>query len=196
MFNWDEILANRGKDIGFSGGAKGADMLWGDNALQHGQDFIHWSFEGHKKPSRNFIILPETALLMADKACHKANQTLGRRFPPRNHDVASLLRRSWFQVVKADSVYAISKLENGQVAGGTAWATQMFIDKFNQKACQAFVFCQTKESWHEWDGKNFVEIEYPPVPQGRWAGIGSRDLKKSGEKAISEAFVQKLELKL
>jgi hypothetical protein len=188
MFDIEEILNSRGKNLCLSGGAKGADLLWGENAILNDQDCIHWSFEGHKKPSNNFIILPENVLTMADQACKRANLTLDRRFPPRNHDVASLLRRNWFQVVKAGSCYAISKLENGKVAGGTAWAVQMFIDKFNGEACRAFVFCQTLEAWHEWNGKAFVEINTPPLPQGRWAGIGSRDLLQSGEQAIINTF--------
>jgi hypothetical protein len=176
------------QDICLSGGADGSDLQWGMTAGQAGHMVVHWSFEGHrsKAPASEVVVLSNEQLDEAEAPCKQASKSLQRWFPPKSLYVRNLLRRNWFQVREAERVYAIVTLLHGIVQGGTAWATQMFIDRFNGEKCECYVYDQETEAWFQWSGPNgWVMLpDGPPKPHGVWAGIGSRDLKQCGKDAI------------
>lgn len=171
-------------DICLSGGAKGADQQWGMTSGEKGMEVIHWSFAGHKThvPEQEVVVLSDEQLDVADDKLRKANRTLKRKIP-RNTYVKNLLRRNWYQVENAERIYAVSTINAGFVAGGTAWAVQMFIDRFNGLPCEAYVFDQEQEQWFCWKGE-WVSIPSPPSPYGIFAGVGTRDLNDAGKAAI------------
>lgn len=171
--------------ICLSGGAEGADVQWGMCAGMAGHQVIHWTFRRHRSeaPPSEIVELPRDLLLAADPFVERANLTLKRHFPTNSDFVNSLLRRNWYQVRDADAVYAVSDISKGQVSGGTAWATQMFIDRHEGQPCRAYVFCQKTDRWYAWEG-HWKEIDTPPVPDGIWAGVGSRKLLDNGKAAI------------
>ena len=168
-----------------SGGADGADLQWGMTAGMAGHSVIHWSFDTHRSnaPPQEIVILTPEQLESADTYCATASITLKRYFPPKSLFVRNLLRRNWFQVAAAERVYAVSTIVDGQVSGGTAWATQMFIDRFGGEPCECFVFDQNTEQWFVWNGI-WEPIGSPPKPFGVYAGIGSRKLNNAGKEAI------------
>lgn len=171
-----------------SGGAKGADLAWGIAAEMAGHDVVHFVFEGHRSKARHAVVLSEDELRSADPFLKRANATLRRRWPVANPFVANLLRRNWYQVRDADAVYAVSSIgDDGLVSGGTAWAVQMFLDRFAATPCPAYVYDQAAAQWYAWRSA-WEPIESPPPPEGRWAGIGSRDLKTTGLEAITQVF--------
>lgn len=185
-----------------SGGAPGSDTYWGKAAEQIGHQVIHFSFNGHKTMVSNPVILSETILATADPYCIKANETLHRRYPPKSKNVQNLLRRNWFQVEATGSLYAISHFdqadkvmalkpmavgsslpERTQVSGGTAWAVELFINRYNRETCECYVFDQIICYWFQWRGE-WVRIYQPPKPSGIYTGIGSRKLLPIGMLAI------------
>lgn len=174
-----------GNDICLSGGAEGADLQWGAQAGLIGHSVIHWSFEGHRSqaPESELVQLTSEQLSQADDAVARANKTLGRRWPSNNDFTNNLLRRNWYQVKDAESLYAVSSLDRKTgVSGGTAWAVQMYLDRFlideePMEKCRAYLFDRNTRLWYQFDGTRWVNlISRPPKPQGIWAGIGSRDL--------------------
>jgi hypothetical protein len=180
-------------NVCLSGGAEGADLQWGMTAGMAGHTVVHWSFAKHaaksEAPVNEVVVLPQEMLNQADPYCERAAKTLGRYFPSHKPWIANLLRRNWYQVRDAERVYAVATIDNkGIVSGGTAWAVQMFIDRFDGGPCEAYVFDQKDECWYVWVGKAKLGWNHlpegPPVPHGVWAGIGSRDLLASGKAAI------------
>lgn len=165
-----------------SGGADGSDLQWGMCAGRAGHMVVHFSFAGHKSnaPTIEITELSQNMLDEADPFIEKANKTLNRRIGSLSCFVRNLLRRNWYQVRHAERVYAVSTIKDGLVHGGTAWAVQMYIDA---GGTEAYVFDQDQECWLVWSGKGWIDV-VPPEPNGVWAGIGSRDLKPSGKKAI------------
>lgn len=162
-------------------------MEWGNVAEQHGHEVIHFTFAGHRSSARPTIIheLSPDDLAVANPHLEKANLRLKRRWPVRNLFTANLLRRNYYQIAEAESLYAISSFEQGFVAGGTAWAVAMMLDRFTEgTAIPCYVFDQKKRTWTTWDGYGFLEIDQPPTPCGVWAGIGTRDLNEYGFQAI------------
>ena len=172
-------------NICLSGGARGADQQWGMVAGTAGHTVVHFSFQEHRTavPEQEVVVLPEDLLKAADEPCKRASVGIKRWFPPKSLFVKNLLRRNWYQVKDSERVYAIANITDGNVSGGTAWATQMFIDRFDGGACEAYVFDQEADGWFKWNGR-WDAIGEPPVPFGVWTGIGSRDLKQNGKDAI------------
>ena len=174
-----------------SGAAKGADTVFEIEGIKRGDKVIAHSFKGHGVTSKNRNILTDTQLQKADKFLKKANQTLERRFPTSNEKTNNLLRRNYYQVKDSDKVIAISRIENGQVKGGTAWATQMAIDMGKP----VHVFDMISNKWFTWNnqpyGSGWVESSQgAPKLEGVVAGIGSRNLTSKGKAVIEGLFKQ------
>ncbi len=184
-------------NVCLSGGAKGADLQFGMCAGTAGQSVIHWSFKGHftQAPQTEVVILTAQQLLAADeflvRAAPKLKDDKGkpkRYSPGRDPDapysfVPNLLRRNWYQVGDAERVYAVSTIKHDVVQGGTAWAVQMFIDRFDGAPCECYVFDQDVGVWFKWNGA-WEPLDEPPQPSGVWAGIGTRELNPAGKAAI------------
>lgn len=183
------------KNICYSGGAEGSDQYWGKFAEKAGHKVIHYSFNGHSIiVSRNQLkILSKTELESADPYIAQASIQLVRNIPS-NEYVKKLIRRNYFQVKKTRSVYAVSTLTSdtnsqarSRVEGGTAWAIEMAIDL---KVPHIYLFDQDDKTWLKWDyllidkRTKWIRIDNPPVPEGKWTGIGTRKLSKRGKKAI------------
>lgn len=169
-----------------SGGAIGADLLWGKVAGLKGHGVVHFSFKRHRTgaPRHEIVELSAQQLQEADHYCRNAGNYICRHFPPNSNFVANLLRRNWYQVRDADACYAISSIKDGMVQGGTGWATAMFILKHNMVKCPVYVFDQDVSHWFQWTGAAWEPIYEPPPPQGVWAGIGTRKLNWVGSLAI------------
>lgn len=183
-----------------SGGASGADAMWSIIAAKHGIDTIHYSYHGHKKYSKDAVGLQveisQEKLKDADISLKKANKTVGRNFPCRSLDTNSLLRRNYYQVLDSTSCYAVSRISYGKVEGGTAWATQMFIDKHMETKpydeCLCFVYDTITNQWFQWVFNSFQQVgaNDVPTPKGIWTGIGSRDLTQEAIQAMEALWPQ------
>ena len=178
------------KDLCLSGGAIGADLEFGRNALNAKHGLIHWSFESHKVTAQkdNVVVIPESELQKADEHLLLVKSFVKRSYPCKSEFTNNLLRRNYFQARDAGSCYAVSSIKDNQVDGGTAWATARFIAKYNFNACPVYVFCQIIEKWHEWNGSLWVVIEDVPKPKDIYAGIGSRKLSIAGKEAIGAVY--------
>lgn len=225
-------------DVMLSGGAKGADTAWGIAANNAGHQVVHWSFEGHKSFHPKFTYkLTQEELEEADKYLEEANKTLKRSIPYFKPWIANLLRRNWYQVKYIDAIYAVGTLNkkaaikdasDGRsypkeykdtmgVNGGTAWACQMFVDRWNvdketydppeEDSLSAnpskwfppytFIFCDQENEqilhWnphaHHWVSRN--EFLWPTEkPQGIYAAVGTRALNDFGKAFIEEMYNQ------
>jgi hypothetical protein len=168
-----------------SGGALGADITWEIIGRRFGlTEFNHYYIDGYKTTKGNASIkMSEKLERMIDEDLIKANKTLKRKYPTRNAYVNNLLRRNWFQVNKSDAIFAISSIENGLVNGGTGWAVQMAIDK----GMQVFVFCQITKKWYTRSLGSWIITEIPILTEN-FAGIGTREIYESGQKAIEDVY--------
>lgn len=184
------------RNICLSGGARGSDVTWAVAASNAGHEAIAFSFEGHR--NANFdgarrVILNEEQLKAADPYLTQAIIKLKRaRVESRTDEVKRLLRRNWWQVRDADACYAVGSLLKNKIRGGTGYAVQMFIDRglmsknsgpwlFNQ---DEGVWLRYNRAWDKWE----LASEGPPRPEGKYAGIGTRDILPVGRAAIVELY--------
>lgn len=173
-----------------SGGADGADLQFGMCAGLVGHTVIHWGFDGHRSsaPRSEIVWLTRSQLVDADGRLIRAADGIRRRFPPRSDYVANLLRRNWYQVESAQSIYAVANLVRGYVSGGTAWAVQMFLDRFDdQGTLPAYLYDQITDAWYQRVNGAWAPV-VPPFPDGVYAGVGSRDITANGKTAIRRLY--------
>ena len=183
-------------NVCMSGGADGADLVWGAEARRHSHKVLHFSFAGHRTqaPPDELVILSEDDLRRADPYLAKATVRLNRDRPPASQYAANLLRRDWYQVKDAERVYAVARLQdNRQIEGGTAWTVTLFIDRHDGRPCEAYLFEPNRRQWLRWN-TDWEASAMPPPPSGLWAGIGMRALSPSGEAAIQALFASCMEV--
>ena len=174
-----------------SGGAEGADSVFGKVGAELGCKVLHHSFKGHKGHSQDgqYIVHDNDELASADSAMVCVNRSLGRTYPPNSDYVRKLLQRNFFQVKNAKTVVAVAKLEKSRklVSGGTGWATQLGVDLFKD----VFVFDDGQTNrWYKFSYKTkLFELAYEEPDQNPEAvfpiaGIGTREITEDGANAI------------
>lgn len=166
-------------NVCYSGGAEGADRLFGIWASENAFQEIHFSFDKHKYhvPDDKVLKLPNSVLqdpTVKDKL-KKANQSLGRSVPKPGTYVYNLLARNSFQVLLTERVYCIAEVVSPtQVSGGTAWAIQMYIDQYEEPEIYCYDPYAKQAYYYDFKIKEFVPVLEVPKPHGKWTGIGSR----------------------
>ena len=73
------------------------------------------------------------------------------------------------------------------VDGGTGYCVMMSINQEND----VYVFDQTKDKWFRWSYNSFrfVELkEVPSITNQNFAGVGTREIRDNGIKAIRDVY--------
>ncbi len=183
-----------------SGGATGADFFSfetiGEN---YGVKTKAYSYKTKYHTTENKVEISDTDYEEGVKEITKANRVLSRY---GIHKFMNLLARNWTQVKYSDEVFAIgtivepgkkgskgfyNKSEFQVVDGGTGYAVQMAIN--NGKF--VYVFDQDKDKWFRWSytSLKFIEVTKPlKISYENFAGIGTREIKPNGIKAIEEIY--------
>ena len=191
----------------YSGGAKGADTYWGNEAKKLGIPVTHWYVEGGMKPTN--ATHPVNKVDYTEGKYRVASAMLGMfGFKPKNV-TNDLLIRDWSQVKHSDAVFAVAeigfrgdiwkhdankenprKLVKQAVQGGTGYAVEMAI----QQGKPVHVYNTVEKDgmsmgWYTWDKQtqSFVSEETPTLTP-RFAGIGTRELTDEGKRAISDVY--------
>jgi len=195
-----------------SGGAQGADTLWGTTGEKYGlKNIVHWWLPGKaaKPPAANTEFNNKEVIEEGKKRIAKAFKGLFGKTPKSIRN--ELLIRDWAQVYYSDAVFAVAeigmpgdywkhdmkspekerrKLIKQAVQGGTGYAVEMAI----QLTKPVYVFNQVKTEnfdigWYTWDSSKgvFVSIATPKLTIN-FAGVGSRNVTKEGEGAIDQVF--------
>ena len=182
-----------------SGGAAGADTYWETIGDNYGVKTKAYSYKTKYHTTENKVEISDTDYEEGVKEITKANRVLSRY---GIHKFMNLLARNWSQVKYSDEVFAIGTIvESGKkgskgfynksefqvVDGGTGYAVQMAIN--NGKF--VYVFDQDKDKWFRWSytSLKFIEVTKPlKISYENFAGIGTREIKPNGIKAIEEIY--------
>lgn len=182
-----------------SGGAEGSDTYWETIGANYGVKTKAYSYKTKYHTTENKVEISDTDYEEGVKEITKANRTLNRY---GIHKFMNLLARNWSQVKYSDEVFAIgtivepgkkgskgfyNKSEFQVVDGGTGYAVQMAINNGRF----VYVFDQDKDKWFRWSHTSlrFIEITKPlKISYENFAGIGTREIKPNGIKAIEEVY--------
>ena len=190
-----------------SGGAEGADTVWGQIGKQFGileENQMH--YKTADMSNGNTQITEQDYKEGRKEAAKAANRMFGYDKPEVS---MGLLIRNWSQVKYSDAVYAVGRLvpagenvfpdnkkqdtriaKNPTVTGGTGYAVNMAIlhDKpvyvYNQYDSPAY-----PKGWYKYDSRinDYVPTETPTLTR-HFAGIGTRNINEDGKKAIQDAY--------
>ncbi|SOK58490.1 hypothetical protein [Yersinia phage fHe-Yen9-04] len=181
------------ENVCFSGGAAGADRLFGLWAASNGHEEVHFSFKGHKShvPPETVLELPIDLLTSTEivQKLKTANKTLERSVPKFGY-VYYLLARNSMQIYSSERLYTMGILVSpSQLDGGTAWAVQMYLDQESENK-EIYHYDIVDKKIYSYDNilKQFIEVQSVPKPHGKWTGIGSRKATEDDMISFSSKF--------
>ena len=181
-----------------SGGAIGSDTFWEEIGEEFGVSTKAYSYRTKYHESPNKVEISDSDYEEGIIQINKANKTLGR-FGINKY--MNLLARNWAQVKYSDQVFAIgtivpagkkntkgyySKSKCETVDGGTGYCVMMGINNNRD----IFVFDQVLDKWFRWSyiSDRFVECDIPIIKYIDFAGVGTREIKPNGIKAIRDVY--------
>jgi len=169
-----------------SGGAPGAEEVFGQCAEKWGVSELNFTFEGRQtRRTRGLVRLTPSEL--DEGAVHKMyieNQM--HRDYPQAPNFQKVLQSIWHQVQTAGEVFAIGRInDDDTVKGGTGWAAE--LAKHWHKPVH--VFDQDRSLWFAWDHDQWRKLdEAPLIRSKRFTGTGTRELNDAGRRAIESLF--------
>lgn len=168
-----------------SGGAGGAEAVFGECAEAWGLAELNFTFAGREPSRRRGLVQLSEQELAQGAVSAKYVQTHLHRELPNDADFRKVLATIWHQVNTAGAVYAVGWVNpDGTVTGGTGWAAE--LAKHWHKPL--YVFDQGAERWLLWSGEAFEDCEPPVVSERRFTGAGTRRLSAAGKEAIRALF--------
>ena len=191
----DQSKNNSSDFILHSGGAKGADTVWGQIGEQYGVKANHY-YSGEKTPNGNMEISEQDKVEGQQKVTIAARQ-MGR-IEPTQQVRNELLIRDWAQVKYADAIFAVttmlsvgSEMNYGKLAkirqgkGGTGYAIQMAINEGKP----VYVYDQVRERWFKNINGVWSSSDIPTLTKN-FAGIGTREINEKGIQAIKDIYTK------
>lgn len=170
----------------FSGGAMGAETLFGEIASQFGLREINFTYAGQQlKRMENVVVLSPQELATGSTSLAYVSKVL-RRDWERNLQLRSVLQVLWHIVSHAEQLFIIGIIQpDNTVHGGTGWSVE--LAKRWQKP--VWVYDQDMEKWMTWDGSQWVP-DIPVINKKNIAGSGTRFVTQGARTAILELFTR------
>ena len=168
----------------FSGGLKGAETAFGENAEKWGIREVTFSFPGYNLTrEKNVMILSDEELKCGDVSMEIVSNRMGRRYTHADK-IRKVIQVIFHMVNKGFQVIAVGIImEDGTVKGGTGWAVE--LAKFFNRPVS--VFDQETACWYTWKDSVW-EKDTPVISHDSFCGTGTRNLTEEGHKAIDDLF--------
>lgn len=172
----------------FSGGAPGAEAVFGEEAERHGVEEVNFTFEGHTiERHRGLRVLNHEELLAGDVSLEYVSKLMNRRYT-EGPTLRKILQTIWYQVNHGQEIYVVGAiLEDGTVRGGTGWGAE--FAKLCNKPLHAFD--QGQDAWFTWNGSGWTKRsagDEPAIEHIHITGTGTRVLDANGRAAITALF--------
>lgn len=189
-----------------SGGASGSDTFFEEIGSKYGVNTKAYSYKTNYHTTDNKVEISDSDYEEGVKEINKANRSLNRY---GINKYMNLLARNWAQVKYSDEIFAIgSILEPGKkgskgfynksnlqvVEGGTGYCIQMSINNYRK----IYVFDQNKDKWFRW---SYISSKFelcktlPIISSENFAGVGTREIKENGIKAIEDLYKRTFSIK-
>ena len=181
---------NPRNSILFSGGAPGAEAVFGACAEQHAVEEVNFTFDGHKiVRQRGVRVLNHEELQAGDVSLEYVSRLMRRRYT-EGPIIRKVLQTLWYQVNHGQEIYVVGAiLDDGTVRGGTGWGAEF------AKLCNKplHVFDQAKDAWFDWTGTDWharAASDAPSITHPHFTGTGTRDIQQNAKKAIEALFTR------
>jgi hypothetical protein len=196
---FDPILIKLDRVTCHSGGAIGSDSYFENFGSEYGVITKAYSYKTKNHVSPNKVEISDIDYKEGMLEVQKANKWLNRY---GINKYMNLLARNWAQVKYSKQIIAIGHIikpkERGSkgyynqgkydvLDGGTAYAVTMGIN--HNRTIN--VFDQKRDKWYRWSytTMSFIEMDSVPMIESYdFAGIGTREIKSNGIKAIRDVY--------
>jgi len=172
----------------FSGGAPGAEAVFGENAERCKIEEVNYTFAGHSTVrERGIRVLNHVELKDGDVSLEYVSKLMSRRYT-ESPILRKIFQSIWYQVNSGSQIFVVGEiLEDNTVKGGTGWGAEL------AKICNKplFVFDQKRDAWFRWNQKNWEqcsEERLPTITAERFTGTGTRYMEENGKAAIKALF--------
>jgi hypothetical protein len=168
----------------FSGGATGAEAVFGEVAARYGLKEVNFSFEGHSQArTEGRKILDSRELAAGDVSLVYVAHRLHRHWD-KTETLRKVLQTQWHVVSHATQIFVVGAIQpDGTVHGGTGWSVEL-AKRWNKRV---WVFDQNHAGWFTWNGNSWTRGE-PVIQVPDFAGSGTRFLNDAGRSAIASLF--------
>lgn len=168
----------------YSGGAKGAETVFGELAERYGLQEINFSFEGHlQERGRGRKLLTERELAAGDVSLLYVSRRLKRGYSKEGM-IRKVLQTIWHQVSWSDQVFVIGMIqEDDTVVGGTGWAVE--LARMWRK--NLWVYDQERRAWFRWLNDEWAP-GVPVIEAARFCGTGTRNMGDEATQVVEELY--------
>jgi len=168
----------------YSGGAKGAEVAFGECAEKWNIQQVNFTFDGHQQTRTvgRYLLSPRE-LQAGDVSLVYVSRRLNRTYSEGTL-IRKILQMLWHMVSRSQQVFVVGAIqEDGTVVGGTGWSVE--LAKMWNKSL--WVFDQDRDSWFTWDGEDWL-TGVPVIESIHFTGTGTRFLSENGKTAIEKLF--------
>ncbi len=169
----------------YSGGARGAEAVFGKLAEEFGLEEVNYSFEGHQSErARGVRMLTSEELALKDVSLTYVSRLMNRKYTSAPL-FRKVLQSICWQVSSGHEVFVVGAvMDDHTVKGGTGWGAEF------AKICNKplFVFDQARSSWYKWEKNQWQSTDTPVISHRHFTATGTRFLEENGEKAIRTLF--------
>ncbi len=180
-------MLNPAKCTLYSGGAAGAEMLFGEMAERYGLEEVNYSFEGHQiERKRGVHVLSSEELALKDVSLTYVSRLMNRQYTHAPL-FRKVLQSICWQVSSGGEVFVVgSIMPDNTVKGGTGWGAEF------AKICNKplWVFDQEKNAWFRWEKDQWTREAEPRITSERFTATGTRFPEDSSRKAVEELFAR------
>jgi len=168
----------------YSGGANGAEALFGEEAEKWGVHEVNFTFDGHKQArTRGRYELSPRELAAGDVSLVYVSRRLRRTYSEGSL-IRRVLQTLWHMVSRSQQVFVLGHIqEDGTVVGGTGWSVEL-AKMWNKNL---WVFDQQQKEWFRWDGDQWLPGN-PVVESIHFTGTGTRYPTDEGQAAVRDLF--------
>jgi hypothetical protein len=170
----------------YSGGHRGTEAAFGQQAEQTGINEVNYSFEGHQPVrEKGLTTLSPEELKKGDISMEIVSIRMNRKYSQTNK-IRKVFQTIFHMVNSGLQIFAVGWIQpDDTVKGGTGWAVELG-KLFNRPIS---VFDQDRNQWFTWQNNRWVE-DLPKVEHPTFVGTGTRNLTKAGEQAIKDLFTR------
>ncbi len=168
----------------YSGGHRGTEAEFGQQAEKWDLNEVNFSFEGQKpERSRGLVVLDDAELKKGDISMEIVSLHMNRTYA-RADKIRRVLQTIFHMVNSGYHIFAVGWIQPDEtVKGGTGWAVEL-AKLFNRPLS---VYDQERKTWYAWENKSWVESE-PVIKDKTFVGTGTRHLSEDGRRAIQNLF--------
>ena len=168
----------------YSGGHRGAEAAFGQQAEAYGIREVNFTYPGQTvERRRGLTLLGAEALKKGAISMEIVSLRMGRTFS-REAEIQKVLQTIFHMVNMGHQVFSVGWIQaDGTVKGGTGWAVE--LGKWFNRPLS--VYDLDRRAWFGWQSGTWTS-NMPRIMHSTFTGTGTRRLDAGGREAVADLF--------